>query len=406
MDMSKYFRPSNLPVKNPRKTAVFVMVGTCLMIAIHMVFLGGFEQISKAPQEMRMQRPKVSFETLAHSEIKDYKSSRQILKFSDKQGLENLIRFDEDFWAVPQPESHANVPLEQERLAALPDNHAQIPETLAQPEKPMPELSVPKFKNPKIAIIIDDLGLDQPRTRQVMALDAPLTLAFLPYAPQLPEITAEAKATGHELLIHTPMQPLNRDLNPGPLALLEGMEKGEFDQALNTIFDSFEGYVGINNHMGSRLTQDEAAMGRVMKALAERGLIFVDSKTIHTSVAARVAAENGIPFAERDVFLDHVDTIEFVKGALKKTEEAAYRKGYAIAIGHPKDATIQGLREWLPGLKEKGIEIVPVSRLVSTPKAQGDDSLLSLKLMNEAQSAARIKPSSGNSAPSTGSERY
>ncbi len=353
-----------------------------------------------------MQRPKVSFETLAHSEIKDYKSSRQILKFSDKQGLENLIRFDEDFWAVPQPESHANVPLEQERLAALPDNHAQIPETLAQPEKPMPELSVPKFKNPKIAIIIDDLGLDQPRTRQVMALDAPLTLAFLPYAPQLPEITAEAKATGHELLIHTPMQPLNRDLNPGPLALLEGMEKGEFDQALNTIFDSFEGYVGINNHMGSRLTQDEAAMGRVMKALAERGLIFVDSKTIHTSVAARVAAENGIPFAERDVFLDHVDTIEFVKGALKKTEEAAYRKGYAIAIGHPKDATIQGLREWLPGLKEKGIEIVPVSRLVSTPKAQGDDSLLSLKLMNEAQSAARIKPSSGNSAPSTGSERY
>jgi hypothetical protein len=102
----------------------------------------------------------------------------------------------------------------------------------------------------------------------------------------------------------------------------------------------------------------------VMDALKDKNLYFVDSKTIGSSVAGRVAWATGIRTGERDVFLDHEDNITFVRSALRKTENAAKQKGYAIAIGHPKNATIQGLREWLPTLEAKGFEIVPASALV------------------------------------------
>jgi hypothetical protein len=120
--------------------------------------------------------------------------------------------------------------------------------------------------------------------------------------------------------------------------------------------------------MGSRLTQDKAKMDELMDILSARGLFFVDSKTIQSSVAAHEAAQAGVPYAERDVFLDHVESREFVDKALRHAEQLALRRGYAIAIGHPKSFTLDGLRAWIPTLAAKGIELVPVSRLLTTPK--------------------------------------
>ena len=110
----------------------------------------------------------------------------------------------------------------------------------------------------------------------------------------------------------------------------------------------------------------------VMNALADRGLIFVDSKTIGHSVAERIAAEHGLDHAGRDVFLDHEDNINFVRKALLELERVARRNGSAIAIGHPKAATIQGLKEWLPLAEQRGFVVVPVSAVVKreTPKIE------------------------------------
>jgi hypothetical protein len=119
--------------------------------------------------------------------------------------------------------------------------------------------------------------------------------------------------------------------------------------------------------MGSRLTADGEKMERLMKTLKKKHLFFVDSKTNPKSVAAGEAQMSGVPFAERDVFIDHVETLDFARKALKHTEELALRRGYAIAIGHPKDNTIAALKEWLPTLKAKGIELVPVKALLIQP---------------------------------------
>lgn len=216
----------------------------------------------------------------------------------------------------------------------------------------------------KIVLIIDDMGLSRKYTAAIEALPPPLTLAYLPYAPNVDKQAARAGAAGHELLIHTPMEPLREGINPGPLALLDGMKDKDFHAMLDKIFASFEGYVGINNHMGSRLTQDKKAMDMVMSRLAERGLIFVDSKTIRASVASDIAAQKGLYFADRDVFLDHKNTPEFVAGALARVEKIAQKRGVAIAIGHPKKVTVEALEAWIPTLKDKGFVLVPVSDVV------------------------------------------
>ncbi len=235
------------------------------------------------------------------------------------------------------------------------------------PPEPSPPLR--KEGGPaKIVVIIDDMGMVKRRSRRAIQLPGPVTFAFLPYASGLEEMTAQATDRGHELLIHLPMEPLDAHLNPGPIALRSGMSAKDFNGVLDKAFSSFAGYAGINNHMGSKLTQDEEAMRGLMAALKARGLVFIDSKTIGSSVAASMAAEAGIKHAERDVFLDHQDTPEFVRSALRQTERIAARKGVAIAIGHPKDSTLKALAEWIPGLKERGFELVPVTQVVRQTK--------------------------------------
>lgn len=292
-----------------------------------------------------------------------------------------LWHFDKP--VAPPPPAPVYVPVEGEIVEpVLPDVAEDITEDFTALPQPAPvpnEIAVAAPKIPKespvfapvgpgetlrIAIIIDDMGMDRRRSREIMELPAPLTLSFLPYAEGLPEMTALAAQTGHELMIHAPMEPMDPDLDVGAIALMEGMSAQELEDSLDKMFTAFPGYAGMNNHMGSRLTQARPTMEIVMDALAARGLYFVDSKTINTSVAAEVAAERGLKFGERDVFLDHVDSREAALHALAEAEHIARKKGYAVVIGHPKDSTIAALKEWLPGAKARGVEIVKMSALV------------------------------------------
>lgn len=250
------------------------------------------------------------------------------------------------------------------------DNKESSPEDA--PDAPWRANAVPvashKTDQPRIVVIIDDMGMDHKRSEKILQLPAPLTLAFLPYAPHVAEMAARAHDQGHELMVHMPMEPLNPDLDTGPMTLRTGQDEAEFQEVLQETLGAFDHYVGINNHMGSRLTQDEAAMTRLMKALKARGLLFVDSRTIANSVAAHIAAEQGVPYASRDVFLDHDPSIEGVKKALRHVERIARTHGLAIAIGHPKDNTITGLTAWLPTLEAKGFVIIPISEAVIAPR--------------------------------------
>ncbi len=217
---------------------------------------------------------------------------------------------------------------------------------------------------PAIAIVMDDLGVDKARTRRAIALPGPLTTAWLPYATKLEAQVEAARRAGHELMVHMPMEPLTRASDPGPNALLVGLSRGELERRLLWNLSRFDGFVGVNNHMGSRFTSHHGVMGVVARELKRRGLLFLDSRTVETSVALEVATAEGVPSTTRDVFIDHSQQPEMIAQQLRMVERIARRTGHAIAIAHPHDVTLKALRRWLPSLAKRGFALVPLSAIV------------------------------------------
>ncbi len=264
--------------------------------------------------------------------------------------------------APPKPVSAPVAPVEIALPPAEPDAPAWV-RNAAPSETVLGE--------PMIAIVIDDLGIDQSRTKRTIALNGLLTLAFIPYGYNLREHVHAARRQGHEVMLHLPMEPVNPDVDPGPNALLAGMKPEDLAERLDWALAQFDGYVGVNNHMGSRFTAWEPGMRAVLEKLRREGLLFLDSITTQETVGYRLARRMGIANATRDVFLDHDMRREAVAAALAKTERIARDRGYAVAIGHPHDATIAELAEWLPTLKAKGIQLVPVSTIVRLTNPSG-----------------------------------
>ncbi|MGE0153015.1 MAG: divergent polysaccharide deacetylase family protein [Reyranellaceae bacterium] len=214
-----------------------------------------------------------------------------------------------------------------------------------------------------VAVVIDDMGLDRPRSMRTVDLPAPLTLSYLPYGKDLPGQTALARFKGHELMVHLPMEP-SGSADPGPEALKTDLDAGELRRRIAANLAHFESYVGVNNHMGSKFTTWRPGMEIVIDEMKKRGLLFLDSRTSAQSVGAELATAAGVPNASRHVFLDDVLSSDNVWHQLGEVEKAARRNGYAIAIGHPHDNTIEALARWLPGLREKGLVLVPLTAIV------------------------------------------
>lgn len=218
---------------------------------------------------------------------------------------------------------------------------------------------------PMIAVVIDDAGLNRAASARAMALPGPLTIAFMTYAEDLEDQAARARAAGHEILLHVPMEPRAASADPGPNALLAGLAAAETLRRLRWGLDRLEGYVGVNNHMGSRFTASAEDLRPVLLELRRRGLLFLDSRTAADSVAGRLARAMGLPSAERDLFLDDPEGEADLPERLAQLEAIARRQGHAIAIGHPRRATLDALAAWLPGLADRGLVLVPLSAIVA-----------------------------------------
>jgi uncharacterized protein len=219
-------------------------------------------------------------------------------------------------------------------------------------------------KQPVIAIIIDDMGNLEQRDRRAIQLPGAITYAFLPHTPYARKLAELAHQRNKEIMVHLPMESMNRDkLGPGALTL--DMTAQQFTQQLTLDIDAIPHAAGLNNHMGSLLTQHPGHMQWLMTELSKRrDLYFVDSYTTKTSIAQQLANENWIPNIRRDVFLDHDRKPEAIRFQLQRLIKKAKENGGALAIGHPFPETIAVLKAELPKLREQGIILLPVSQLL------------------------------------------
>jgi len=217
----------------------------------------------------------------------------------------------------------------------------------------------------KISIIIDDLGNNLASGKRAIALPGPVTYAFLPHTPYATRLAQSAYQQGKEIMLHAPMSNQHgRALGSG--ALTQRLSRAEFIRSLCQSIQTIPHLHGVNNHMGSSLTREPLQMKWLMQELLQQKLYFVDSRTTADSVAWQVAELEQLPYAKRDIFLDHRKDSEAIAEQFHKLLEIARKRGYAIAIGHPYDETINYLSNVLPRLSAQQITLVPVSALIDT----------------------------------------
>mgnify|MGYP001214727946 CR=1 FL=1 len=217
---------------------------------------------------------------------------------------------------------------------------------------------------PRIAIIIDDIGYRQAASKAAIELDPHITVAVIPRSPYGRELAAYAHQLQREIIIHLPMAANGTDnLDPGGITPEHATQ--QIHAAIDDAFQRIPNAVGLNNHMGSRTTESTHAMTAVMQSLAEKGAFFVDSRTSSASVGESIARDAGVPHTRRHVFLDNEQNYRSINRQFNELLRHARQHGSAVAIGHPYPETIAYLKRVLPLLHEAGIEVVPVSRLIT-----------------------------------------
>ena len=217
----------------------------------------------------------------------------------------------------------------------------------------------------RIAIIIDDLGYSSEMDIKLSEIEHNLTLAVLPFLEGTSNAVDRFKDVNNfELILHLPLEPMSADAHEEHMMMVD-MERNEIVDLLERAVDDIGVNVrGLNNHKGSRFTQDGGSMEILLTEVKERGLFFVDSYTIGSSVGYEMSSQMEIPTARRDVFLDNVDDRDSIKAKLRELEEIAGNRGSAIGIGHHKDITLEVLKEEMPEMERRGIEFVFVSQLL------------------------------------------
>lgn len=224
-----------------------------------------------------------------------------------------------------------------------------------------------KPRRPRIAIVIDDMGFDRRNSARAVRLPPEVTLAYLPFAPGVRAQVRHARLKGHPVILHLPMEAPDHKGKPGYNVLAVNADVKRLRNQLSRMLGRFGGYTGVNNHMGSRFTRDRAKMDIVISELKKRGLYFLDSRTSGRSAGFKSAAAAGIPYAVRDVFLDHDPDKSMIRARMEETERIARAKGQAIAIGHPRNATMDLLAPWVAKLDARGFDLVRLDSLLTRP---------------------------------------
>jgi len=238
----------------------------------------------------------------------------------------------------------------------------------APPEKKAPEVKEPARRaKGRVALVIDDMGNSLEVLDELIALGEPITVSVLPFSPHAFETARIADGKGLEVLLHLPLESLNGDESEMGTG---GMIRSEMDEArIRELMSENLGRVphikGVNNHMGSKITSDEALMRLILEPIREKGLFFLDSRTSSRSVAYAVARRMNIPAAFRQVFLDADDDNRLIKDRLLELFRLAQKSGGAIGICHPFRETLSILKEYFHLLETYGLEAVVVSRLMT-----------------------------------------
>lgn len=263
-------------------------------------------------------------------------------------------------------ETYSSVQTEEKAAASdnssVNSNIAIIPDPA--PDKREFKAATVKKKEKALYFIIDDAGYSLEKLKPFLDFPGNLTIAVLPgleYSRQSAELALEK---GKKVILHQPMEAVNGN-NTGPFAIKTGMDEKTITAVLEKNISSLPGITGVNNHMGSAVTSDEKMMDIILRYLQKKSLVFIDSLTTSESVSKNSGAKIGFAIAQRDIFLDNVDTREGIMESLNTGRLEAENKGYAIMIGHVWSSELADtMMQIYPNLIEEGFTLKDASEFL------------------------------------------
>jgi len=306
-------------------------------------------------------------------------SSDSIQKFRDPAGVLHLMvdlsskTYGELESSLESELNRANASLLDKEERQAKDKKYYLWQVKAEDEKGLiilfsvHEERIPLKKEPKnrVAIIIDDMGYSLEAIQEICSFKVPLTVSVLPYSPLARETAWIAYQSGLEVMLHLPLESINDSENNDMEGLIHSrMSKEEIERTVDSNLEHVPYIMGVNNHMGSKITANRSLMNIILLRLVDRDLYFVDSRTSGRSVAYRVAQSLGVPSAFRNVFLDGSNQEEYIRKKLIELFRLARKEGKAVGIGHPFKETLKVLKENLGLVNEFNLELVLVSQIV------------------------------------------
>ena len=228
------------------------------------------------------------------------------------------------------------------------------------------------MQRPILSLVIDDLGYSYQYGRQAIELEGDHTYAVIPGTSYARKLASLATENQKEVILHLPLQASDPGAASEMTALNDSMSENELARNLSTMLAEMPSIKGVNNHMGSHLTQIDYFMRPIMDVIKTYNpeLYFLDSRTSADSVAHTTALSAGLRSTKRDVFLDNNhENPESIDLQFQFWLKKAKTQGYAVAIGHPHPNTIEYLRENLPKYQDE-FEFVSISKLLETLQKQ------------------------------------
>jgi polysaccharide deacetylase 2 family uncharacterized protein YibQ len=241
-----------------------------------------------------------------------------------------------------------------------------------KPQKIIPPKAEKAKPVKETPIIIDDIGYDMAPVRELLKVDADITFAILPLCSHSREAAEMLHKANKETLLHLPMEPNSYPKEkPGKGALFTDMNSEELIFQLEKDLASVPYVSGVNNHMGSKFMADEDKLVLIFNNLKKKKMFFIDSRTTAKTKASAASEKVNIQMASRKIFLDNNrDYNEIYKILLDVTQNSS-DVFPAIIIGHPHPETIRAIKDASRVLKEKGILVVPVSKLIKGKSLSG-----------------------------------
>ncbi|MCK9170409.1 MAG: divergent polysaccharide deacetylase family protein [Treponema sp.] len=222
----------------------------------------------------------------------------------------------------------------------------------------------PAVHNARLVFVFDDAGQNVSQLEKYLTLPFPVTVAVLPKLTYSKACADRIRKSGNEVMLHQPMQAVNRNVNPGPGAITPDMQTAQIAALIRQNISEIGPVAGINNHEGSLISEDEVKIGTVMQTAKNCGIFFLDSRTTSQTRVPQASMELDIPYYERNVFLDNSKDRKDIVGEIMRGLDIANTKGAVIMIGHVWSADILPgiLIEMYPVLRNKGYVFTTVSR--------------------------------------------